>query len=103
MIKIISLSGMWSSQEHEQSVLLLTETFEPPGTPDRFSHWDEDAWLQETLDERASMEASTPTVSGGTTIAGHTEHLRFFLRFVHERMKGGDGSTDWTRAGAYVK
>lgn len=76
-------------------ILLLTETFEPPEAPDGFSYSDEGASLQETLDELSSMDASTPTVSGGTTIAGHAEHLRFFLHFVHERMKGSTEVPDW--------
>lgn len=76
-------------------VLLLTETFEPPETPEGFSYSDEGASLRETLDTVSSAEASVPTVSGGTTIAGHTEHLRFFLDFVHERMKGSTEVPDW--------
>lgn len=76
-------------------VLLLTETFEPPETPDGFSYSDEGASLRETLDAISSMEASIPIVSGGTTIAGHTEHLRFFLHFVHERMQGSTEVPDW--------
>lgn len=40
-------------------------------------------------------EASTPLVAGGSTVAAHTEHLRWSLRFAMEFYKRKQPSGNW--------
>jgi hypothetical protein len=43
----------------------------------------------------SAEQASTPIVKGGSTIAAHTEHLRWSLYFALEFYKGNRPSSDW--------
>jgi len=44
--------------------------------------------LSETLDTISAVEASTPPIEGGTSIAGHVEHIRFYIRVMNDYMDG---------------
>jgi hypothetical protein len=55
--------------------------------------------IKETLSAVSSEEASRPTVEGGTTIAGHADHIRFYLRALNDYMDGKEiGKLDWSRS-----
>ncbi len=47
------------------------------------------------IKELSAEEASTPLIEGGSTIAAHTEHLRWSLRFAMEFYEGAQPSGDW--------
>lgn len=47
------------------------------------------------IKEVTAAEASTPLVTGGSTIAAHTEHLRWSLGFAMEFYKGAQPSGNW--------
>lgn len=55
--------------------------------------------LTETLSAVTAEEASQPTVEGGTTVAGHVDHLRFYLRVLNDYMDGKPlGKIDWSQS-----
>lgn len=45
-----------------------------------------------------AVQASTPTVEGGSTIAAHTEHLRWSIRVALEFFDGKMPSPDWSES-----
>jgi hypothetical protein len=47
------------------------------------------------IKELNAERASTPLVEGGSTVAAHTEHLRWSLEFAMEFYKGGQPSGNW--------
>ena len=47
------------------------------------------------IHELSAAQASTPLVPGGTTIAAHTEHLRWSLYFALEFFEGRTPSSKW--------
>ena len=51
--------------------------------------------LTATLKQITAKAASTPTVKDGSTIAGHTEHLRWSLEFAMAFYKGVQPSGSW--------
>ncbi|WEK17688.1 MAG: hypothetical protein P0Y49_12865 [Candidatus Pedobacter colombiensis] len=48
-----------------------------------------------TIKQITAKMASTPMVEGGSTIAGHTEHLRWSLEFAMTFYKGQQPSGSW--------
>ena len=55
--------------------------------------------LCETLDSLTAADASKPSIPGGTSIAGHTEHILFYLRVTDAYMEGRDlGKLDWKQS-----
>lgn len=46
----------------------------------------------------SAEQASTPIVEGGSTIAAHTEHLRWSLTYAMEFYKGKTPSADWAES-----
>lgn len=42
-----------------------------------------------------AQQASTPIIKGGTTIAAHTEHIRWSLYYALEFYKGNQPKFDW--------
>lgn len=51
-----------------------------------------------TLETVTHNQASTPTVPGGTTIAGHVEHTRYYLQVVREFIQGRTEPVDWSES-----
>jgi hypothetical protein len=51
-----------------------------------------------TIEQIGSLQASTPTVEGGSTIAAHTEHLRWSIRVALEFFDGKMPSPDWSES-----
>lgn len=47
------------------------------------------------IQQLSAEQASTPIVPGGSTIAGHTEHLRWSLYFALEFYEGKRPSSKW--------
>ena len=56
--------------------------------------------LSRTIKELSAEEASKPLVDGGTTVASHTEHLRwslvYALQFFAGKKPEGDWKDSWT-------
>ena len=78
-------------------LLLLTETFDTPSDA-TYAYSDEGASFFATLASLTAEEASKSLVSGGTTIAGHADHVRFFTEKVFRRICGHLEPIDWSGA-----
>jgi hypothetical protein len=71
---------------------LLEETFEKV----HGIFLDPDTSLFGTLDGLSAQEASKAIIPRGTTIAGHTEHVRFYLQVTEDYMRSTlTGRIDW--------
>ncbi len=63
---------------------LLTETFDKV----EGIYLDRGTSLFETLADISAEEASKPMREGGPTVAGHVEHMRFYLATARDYMQG---------------
>lgn len=73
---------------------LMIETFESP--PARSSAYlDQRAGLFETLAAITAATASRSAAAGGTTVAAHTAHVRFYLDALLGFMGGRTEPVDW--------
>jgi len=75
---------------------LLTETFDKAAG----IYLDRGTSLFETFGQIDAVTASQPAVAGGTSIAGHVEHMRWYLEITEgfikgETYKGFDWNTTW--------
>ena len=77
----------------ETAAYLLREAFEgaPEGKPNAFL--DRGVSLFGTLEERSAEEASRSV--GGSTIAAHTEHAKFYLDRICEFIGGKNEPVNW--------
>ena len=74
---------------------LLEETFESPARPAGNAYLDRSAGWFPTLDGLTAEQASRSLVAGGTTIAGHVEHARFYLEVMLRYAAGTAEQVDW--------
>jgi hypothetical protein len=51
-----------------------------------------------SIEQIDAAQASTPTVEGGSTIAAHTEHLRWSIRVALEFFDGKMPNPDWAES-----
>jgi hypothetical protein len=57
---------------------------------------DKDTALLNSISKLTARQASRSTVEGGSTIAGHVEHIRFYLRVINDYIDHKDiGKVDW--------
>lgn len=57
---------------------------------------DRNTSLMETLDTISAEEASVPVSESGASIAGHVDHVRFYLALTVDMARGKDiGKVDW--------
>jgi hypothetical protein len=80
---------------------ILREAFEgPPGPWTYFTDTSAAAGVFGTIRVLSAAEASRPAGPGGTTIAGHVNHLSSSLALTTRTVRGGpaerDRSTSWT-------
>lgn len=74
---------------------LLKETFEGPEPTGPSAFLDKGTGLFQTLDKISAEAASTATRTGGSTIAAHTEHIRFYVAVHYKLMLGARDKIDW--------
>lgn len=74
---------------------LLKETFEgpPPAVPSAFLN--KGTGLFQTLDGITANVASAEARPGGSTIAAHVEHVRFYLVVHYNLLQGSREHIDW--------
>ena len=80
---------------------LLGEAYEgvDPGKPVWFSDSGEHSGLFRTLERLSPELASKPLLEGGTTIAAHTEHLRWSLALTNAFARGEPpAKIDWAES-----
>lgn len=76
-------------------VSLFDETFEKVVG----IYLDRQTSLKETLAAISALEASTPPVVGGSTIAGHVAHVRFYIRVLNDYLNGiKHENLDWKQS-----
>ncbi len=79
----------------KQILAFLQETFEKGNG----IYLDGGTSLIETLDALSFAAASRPGTDGGTSIAGHVDHIRFYLRVMNDYMDGKHSEKlDWKQS-----
>lgn len=79
-------------------LILLKETFEKGDGV----YLDQGTSLEETLASVTSTEASQALIESGTTVAGHVDHLLFYVRVLndymdHKKLENIDWPGSWAR------
>ena len=83
------------SHVREISFQLLKETFEGPPPQGASAFLNKGTSLFQTLEGISAEVASSQARPGGSTIAAHTEHMRFYV-VVHDKlMRGFTEDIDW--------
>jgi hypothetical protein len=83
-----------------EALSLLDETFEKVVG----IYLDRQTSLNETLAATSALEASTPPLAGGSSIAGHVTHIRLYLRILNDYMNGVKHSNlDWKQSWLVVQ
>ena len=80
------------------SFQLLKETFEGPAPQGASAFLNKGTGLVQTLDEIGADAASRPTRPGGSTVAAHTEHVRFYVVVHDELFRGSTEEIDWAQS-----
>ena len=83
------------SNVYENVSVLLRETFEGPAQTGPSAYLDKGTGLFHTLDEVNVEAASTQSRPGGSTVAAHTEHIRFYVAVHHKLLQGSTAPIDW--------
>lgn len=85
-----------TAQHFESNVLsLLDETFENV----HGAYLDKHTSLLETLETLTAAQASVPVSESGASIAGHVEHVRFYLMVLLDAARGKlTGKIDWEQS-----
>jgi hypothetical protein len=79
----------------EQFVSFLRETFEKV----LGIYLDKGTSVFETLEGVTAQQASRPTHEGGSSIAGHVGHIRFYIRILRDYMNGvKHKDLDWNQS-----
>lgn len=73
---------------------MFTETFQSP-LKDGNAYLDKGTGVLMTLDAVSAEAASKPAFPGATTLAAHTEHVRFYLVALEGFITGAHTSVDW--------
>lgn len=74
---------------------LLEETLPGHSEPGNV-YLDSGTGWRATLEPVTHNQASIPTVPGGTTIAGHVEHTRYYLQAIREFVQGRTEPVNWS-------
>lgn len=77
---------------------LLKETFEGPAPAGPSAFIEKGTGLFQTLEGVSAELASTPARAEGSTVAAHTEHIRFYLAVHHKLMLGVAEHVDWNES-----
>ncbi len=80
------------------TLLLIREPMEPLGDNGWYLDGASVNTLPGLIKTITPTEASTPIAKGGTTIAGHTEHVRWFLARMNKQLAGEKATTPWTES-----
>jgi hypothetical protein len=84
-----------NTQFIEDVLQLLKETFEGPAPVGPSAFLNKGTGLFQTLDNVSSEAASARARADGSTIAAHTEHIRFYVMVHYNLMLGSRETVDW--------
>lgn len=92
----MATNGIQKEDFLKNSLIVLHETFEgsPPGAPS--AYLDRGIGVFPTLDRVDFEQASTDVA--GSTIAAHTEHLKFYVDRLREFMEGRTEEVNWDQS-----
>jgi hypothetical protein len=92
------MSEMIQAHVTEPCFQLLKETFEgpPAGVPSAFLN--KGTGLFQTLEEVVAAIASAQAKPGGSTIAAHVEHVRFYVVVHTKLLRGSTDPIDWNES-----
>jgi hypothetical protein len=83
------------AQFNKEFLQLLKETFEGPEPTGLSAFLNKGTGLFETVDKISAKGASASARSEGSTIAAHTEHIRFYVAVHYKLMLGARDKIDW--------
>ena len=77
---------------------ILKETFEGPAPIGPSAFIDKGTGLFQTVDDISAEIASDPARPEGSTIAAHTEHIRFYVDVHYKLLLGARDKIDWNES-----
>jgi hypothetical protein len=83
------------TQLAKEFLQLLRETFEGPGPTGPSAYLDKGTGLLQTIDDISAEMASAKARDDGSTIAAHTEHVRFYVDVHYKLLLGARDKIDW--------
>lgn len=83
------------TQFNEELLQLLKETFEGPTPTGPSSFLNKGTGLFQTLEGVSAEVASARPRAEASTVAAHTEHIRFYVAVHHKLMRGVRDPIDW--------
>jgi hypothetical protein len=89
---------MAQTQLTEDILQLLKETFAGPDEVGPSAFLNKGTGLFQTLDTISAERASAESRPGGSTVAAHTEHIRFYVDVHHKLMLGAIDNIDWNES-----
>jgi hypothetical protein len=86
------------TQFTEELLQLLKETFEGPAPVGPSAFLNKGTGLFQTLEEISANVASAQTRPEASTVAAHSEHIRFYVAVHHKLMLGSREEIDWNES-----
>jgi hypothetical protein len=83
------------TQLAKEFLQVLKETFEGPEPTGPSAFLNKGTGLFQTIDDISAEMASTPARADGSTIAAHTEHIRFYVDVHYKLLLGSRDKIDW--------
>jgi hypothetical protein len=83
------------TQFTEELLQLLKETFEGPAPTGPSAYLNKGTGLFQTLDEISAAVASAQARPEASTVAAHTEHIRFYVAVHYKLMFGSRENINW--------
>ena len=86
------------TQFNEDLLQILKETFEGPAPTGPSAFIEKGTGLFQTLDAISANAASAQPRPDASTIAAHSEHVRFYVAVHYKLMLGSRDAIDWSHA-----
>lgn len=86
------------TQFSEELLQILKETFEGPAPTGPSAFIEKGTGLFQTLDAISANVASAQLRPDGSTIAAHSEHIRFYVAVHYKLMLGSRDAIDWNES-----
>lgn len=86
------------TQFNDDLLQILKETFEGPAPAGPSAFIEKGTGLFQTLDATSAEVASAQLRPDGSTIAAHSEHVRFYVAVHYKLMLGSTDAIDWNES-----
>jgi hypothetical protein len=94
----LTMTQIAQTQFTEELLQLLKETFEGPAPTGPSAFLNKGTGLFQTLEDVSAEAASTQARIEGSTVAAHTEHIRFYVNVHYKLMLGSREEIDWNES-----